>query len=97
MGNVFARYARRAATAGATVVDSPLAGTTESAAAFYTQCIPAGPRCRAARGQQTVRTLFVRNIAFEVDIGALRAEFESHGDISVWFDMIARRGMVFVT
>ena len=55
------------------------------------------PGAERPEDSKPCRTLFVRNIAFEVDIGALRAEFESHGDISVWFDMIARRGMVFVT
>ena len=39
----------------------------------------------------------MRNVAFEVDVHALRADFASFGEIRVWFDLIHRRGMLFVT
>lgn len=43
------------------------------------------------------RTLFVRNVAFEVDMLLLRADFAAFGEIRTWFDIVQRRGMLFVT
>jgi hypothetical protein len=34
---------------------------------------------------------------FDADPEKLKIDFTSHGEIKSWFDMIARRGMVFVT
>lgn len=57
------------------------------------------PEPGAARPEDSkpCRTLFVRNVAFEVDESTLRADFASFGEIRTWFDLVQRRGMLFVT
>ncbi|WFD29576.1 hypothetical protein MSPP1_000585 [Malassezia sp. CBS 17886] len=55
------------------------------------------PDAERPEDSKPCRTLFVRNVVFEVDPAQLRAEFQSFGDVKVWFDLIPRRGMVFVT
>lgn len=55
------------------------------------------PNAERPEDNKPCRTLFVRNVAFEVDVQALRADFESFGEIRTWFDIIQRRGMLFVT
>lgn len=55
------------------------------------------PDAERPEDSKPCRTLFVRNVAFEVDVHALRADFASFGEIRVWFDLIHRRGMLFVT
>ena len=37
------------------------------------------------------------DIQFEAESDRLKLDFEQHGEIQSWFDMIKRRGMVFVT
>ena len=55
------------------------------------------PEAERPEDSKPCRTLFVRNVAFEVNVNALRAEFASYGEIRTWFDLIQRRGMLFVT
>lgn len=47
--------------------------------------------------ERPCRTLFVRNIKYESDSTAIRRQFEEHGQIRTFFDLIHTRGMVFVT
>ncbi|KAF8578612.1 hypothetical protein K439DRAFT_1654783 [Ramaria rubella] len=47
--------------------------------------------------ERPCRTLFIRNIKYETDSGDVRRRFEEHGEIKTFFDLIANRGMVFVT
>ncbi|KAF8333168.1 uncharacterized protein EI90DRAFT_637413 [Cantharellus anzutake] len=47
--------------------------------------------------ERPCRTLFVRNIKYESDSSAIRRQFEEHGQIRTFFDLIHTRGMVFVT
>ncbi|TFK56483.1 RNA-binding domain-containing protein [Heliocybe sulcata] len=47
--------------------------------------------------ERPCRTLFIRNIKYETDSNDVRRRFEEHGDIKTFFDLIANRGMVFVT
>jgi hypothetical protein len=37
------------------------------------------------------------NQQFEAEPERLKIDFERHGEVKSWFDMISRRGMVFVT
>ncbi|WFD25321.1 hypothetical protein MNAN1_000290 [Malassezia nana] len=57
------------------------------------------PDPSAARPEDSkpCRTLFVRNVAFEVDMHVLRSDFAAFGEIRTWFDIVQRRGMLFVT
>jgi len=43
------------------------------------------------------RTLFVRNIAYEVSTDELREMFEQYGEIKRFFPLINKRGMAFIT
>ncbi|KAJ3750951.1 hypothetical protein DFH05DRAFT_142872 [Lentinula detonsa] len=47
--------------------------------------------------ERPCRTLFIRNIKYETNSGDVRRQFEEHGDIRTFFDLISTRGMVFVT
>jgi len=47
--------------------------------------------------ERPCRTLFIRNIKYETDSDDVRRKFEEHGEIKTFFDLIANRGMVFVT
>ncbi|KAG2155699.1 hypothetical protein DEU56DRAFT_319839 [Suillus clintonianus] len=47
--------------------------------------------------ERPCRTLFIRNIKYETNSEDVRRSFEEHGDIKTFFDLIATRGMVFVT
>ncbi|KAI8981178.1 hypothetical protein BD414DRAFT_523522 [Trametes punicea] len=47
--------------------------------------------------ERPCRTLFIRNIKYETSSDDVRRLFEEHGDIKTFFDLIANRGMVFVT
>lgn len=47
--------------------------------------------------ERPCRTLFIRNIKYETSSDDVRALFEEHGEIKTFFDLIATRGMVFVT
>ncbi|CAL1694305.1 unnamed protein product [Somion occarium] len=47
--------------------------------------------------ERPCRTLFIRNIKYETDSSDVRRLFEEHGEIKTFFDLIANRGMVFVT
>ncbi|CDO73137.1 hypothetical protein BN946_scf185007.g192 [Trametes cinnabarina] len=52
--------------------------------------------------ERPCRTLFIRNIKaswcfYETNSDDVRRLFEEHGDIKTFFDLIANRGMVFVT
>ncbi|KZT56120.1 hypothetical protein CALCODRAFT_497815 [Calocera cornea HHB12733] len=47
--------------------------------------------------ERPCRTLFIRNIKYESNGEAIRARFEEFGEIKTFFDLIATRGMVFVT
>ncbi|KAI9057032.1 hypothetical protein FKP32DRAFT_1598516 [Trametes sanguinea] len=47
--------------------------------------------------EKPCRTLFIRNIKYETNSDDVRRLFEEHGDIKTFFDLIANRGMVFVT
>ncbi|KDQ15621.1 hypothetical protein BOTBODRAFT_31511 [Botryobasidium botryosum FD-172 SS1] len=47
--------------------------------------------------ERPCRTLFIRNIKYETDSGDVRRQFEEHGEIKTFFDLISNRGMVFVT
>lgn len=55
------------------------------------------PNAERPEDSKPCRTLFVRNVAFEVNVNALRAEFASFGEVRTWFDLIQRRGMLFVS
>jgi len=37
------------------------------------------------------------DLQFEAEPERLKIDFERHGEVKSWFDMISRRGMVFVT
>ncbi|TBU34420.1 hypothetical protein BD311DRAFT_746126 [Dichomitus squalens] len=47
--------------------------------------------------ERPCRTLFIRNIKYETSSEDVRQLFEEHGEIKTFFDLIANRGMVFVT
>ncbi|KAF9556412.1 hypothetical protein CPC08DRAFT_737099 [Agrocybe pediades] len=47
--------------------------------------------------ERPCRTLFIRNIKYETPSEDVRRIFEEHGEIKTFFDLIATRGMVFVT
>ncbi|KAF5384968.1 hypothetical protein D9615_001162 [Tricholomella constricta] len=49
--------------------------------------------------ERPCRTLFIRNIkaSYETNSDDVRAQFEEHGEIKTFFDLISTRGMVFVT
>ncbi|KAI0660559.1 hypothetical protein C8Q70DRAFT_59571 [Cubamyces menziesii] len=47
--------------------------------------------------ERPCRTLFIRNIKYETNSTDVRRLFEEHGEIKTFFDLIANRGMVFVT
>ncbi|KAI0375490.1 hypothetical protein BV20DRAFT_960662 [Pilatotrama ljubarskyi] len=47
--------------------------------------------------ERPCRTLFIRNIKYETSSDDVRRLFEEHGEIKTFFDLIANRGMVFVT
>ncbi|KAH8110594.1 hypothetical protein DFH11DRAFT_1619149 [Phellopilus nigrolimitatus] len=47
--------------------------------------------------ERPCRTLFIRNIKYETNSDDVRRKFEDHGEIKTFFDLIANRGMVFVT
>jgi len=47
--------------------------------------------------ERPCRTLFIRNIKYETNSDDVRAQFEEHGEIKTFFDLISTRGMVFVT
>ncbi|KAJ7755061.1 hypothetical protein DFH07DRAFT_903996 [Mycena maculata] len=47
--------------------------------------------------ERPCRTLFIRNIKYETNSDAVRQQFEEHGEIKTFFDLISTRGMVFVT
>ncbi|KAI0830801.1 hypothetical protein BC628DRAFT_1486999 [Trametes gibbosa] len=47
--------------------------------------------------ERPCRTLFIRNIKYETNSDDVRRLFEEHGEIKTFFDLIANRGMVFVT
>ncbi|PKI83026.1 hypothetical protein MVES_003011 [Malassezia vespertilionis] len=55
------------------------------------------PNAERPEDSKPCRTLFVRNIAFEVGSHEFRSEFASFGEIKTWFDLIHRRGLLFVT
>ncbi|TIA90201.1 hypothetical protein E3P99_01713 [Wallemia hederae] len=43
------------------------------------------------------RTLFVRNIAYDLNPDIVRTPFEQFGELERYYDLVARRGMCFVT
>lgn len=43
------------------------------------------------------RTLFVRNISYEVTEEELRPIFEKYGEIKKFFNRVSKRGMAFIT
>ncbi|KAI0094536.1 hypothetical protein BDY19DRAFT_913285 [Irpex rosettiformis] len=47
--------------------------------------------------ERPCRTLFIRNVKYETPSEDVRRLFEEHGEIKTFFDLIANRGMVFVT
>ncbi|KAJ8325174.1 hypothetical protein QVD99_005940 [Batrachochytrium dendrobatidis] len=47
--------------------------------------------------EATCRTLFVRNVSFDATESDIRRVFEPYGEIKLVFDLISRRGIVFVT
>ncbi|KAH8922619.1 hypothetical protein BT69DRAFT_1220035, partial [Atractiella rhizophila] len=47
--------------------------------------------------ERPCRTLFIRNIKYETSAREVREKFERFGEIKTFFDLIANRGMVFVT
>ena len=47
--------------------------------------------------ERPCRTLFVRNIDYNTTEGEIRMVFGRYGDIKSIFDLINRRGMVFLT
>lgn len=55
------------------------------------------PDAERPEDSKPCRTLFVRNVAFEVNVHQFREQFEQFGEIKTWFDLIQRRGLLFVT
>lgn len=55
------------------------------------------PEAERPEDSKPCRTLFVRNVAFEVNVDQFRGEFGEFGEIKTWFDLIQRRGLLFVT
>lgn len=55
------------------------------------------PNADRPEDSKPCRTLFVRNVAFEVNVDQFREEFAEFGAIKTWFDLIQRRGLLFVT
>ncbi|KAJ6623085.1 hypothetical protein B0H10DRAFT_2011098 [Mycena sp. CBHHK59/15] len=47
--------------------------------------------------ERPCRTLFIRNIKYETNSDDVHRQFEEHGEIKTFFDLISTRGMVFVT
>ncbi|ODN79511.1 hypothetical protein L202_03477 [Cryptococcus amylolentus CBS 6039] len=47
--------------------------------------------------ERPCRTLFVRSIHFDSDPEDLREQFEAYGPIQNFFEMVKKRGMIFVT
>ncbi|KAK1921700.1 hypothetical protein DB88DRAFT_498925 [Papiliotrema laurentii] len=58
-----------------------------------------GPEEREQRSnnEKWCRTLFVRNVSYDADIEWLRTSFSSYGDVKEFFDLISKRGLIFVT
>lgn len=55
------------------------------------------PNAERPEDSKPCRTLFVRNVAFEVNVDQFREQFGQFGEIKTWFDLIQRRGLLFVT
>lgn len=55
------------------------------------------PGAERPEDSKPCRVLFVRNIAYEVDVAEFKATFESFGPVKSFFDLIHRRGLMFVT
>lgn len=47
--------------------------------------------------ERPCRTLFVRNVKYETNPMEVREKFDQMGEIKTFFDLIANRGMVFIT
>ncbi|KAG2188871.1 hypothetical protein INT44_004011 [Umbelopsis vinacea] len=47
--------------------------------------------------ERPCRTLFIRNIQYNMTEDNLRAKFEQYGEIKTFFSLIEKRGMLFVT
>ncbi|KAL7409413.1 hypothetical protein BDY24DRAFT_220006 [Mrakia frigida] len=47
--------------------------------------------------ERPCRTLFIRNIAYDANSQEIKRQFEDFGEIKTFFDLIANRGMIFVT
>ncbi|PWN50640.1 hypothetical protein IE53DRAFT_315391, partial [Violaceomyces palustris] len=67
------------------------------------QGAPTAPKPRTGKDdkddkkERPCRTLFTRNIAFEVNSDLVKQNFERFGEIKTFFDLVAKRGIVFVT
>ncbi|KAJ1343168.1 hypothetical protein BSLG_002194 [Batrachochytrium salamandrivorans] len=57
----------------------------------------AGPSIIDRPGEATCRTLFVRNVSYNASEADVRHAFEPFGEVKLVFDLIAKRGIVFVT
>ncbi len=55
------------------------------------------PQSSTAAKEKSSRTLFVRNVAYESNTADVRAVFEKFGEIRRFFDLIQKRGLVFVS
>lgn len=47
--------------------------------------------------EKSSRTLFVRNLAFEIASDQLEAMFKKYGEIRKMFDLVRTRGLLFIT
>lgn len=53
--------------------------------------------CLASRREALSSYYFFENKQYETDSDDVRRKFDEHGEIKTFFDLIANRGMVFVT
>lgn len=47
--------------------------------------------------ERPCRTLFVRNVQYDADPESLRLQFESFGQIKNFYEMVSKRGMIFIS
>lgn len=47
--------------------------------------------------ERPCRTLFVRNVQYDADPESLRLQFEAFGQIKNFYEMVSKRGMIFIS
>lgn len=65
-------------------------------AAPYARPSPRPPRT-GRDPEESTRTLFIRNLSFEASEAELHKMFEQYGELKRFFNLITKRGIIFVT